>query len=335
MKTAEFDFPLPEELIASRPSEKRDHSRLLVLHKDGGVEHTRFHELPRFLQPGDMLLLNKTKVLPAKLSGIKKGGGTLEILLVKELSAGHWEILTRGKYTGTLTLSDKFTANIVDGKIARFDGAVNVRDILREEGMMPLPPYIKRRPDDLDKQRYQTVYAAIEGSIAAPTAGLHFTAELLDEIASASVLVRTVTLHVGTGTFRTVKTTDVEDHSMDREFFEIEPRTLLEIQEVKLRGGRIIAVGTTTTRAVEGYLSGKCDLLSANGTIKGSTDIFIREGYRPRAVDSLLTNFHLPKSTPLMLASVFAGRQRLLRTYESAITMGYRFFSYGDAMLVL
>lgn len=335
MKTAEFDFPLPEELIASRPSEKRDHSRLLVLHRDGGVEHTRFHELPRFLQPGDMLLLNKTKVLPAKLSGIKKGGGTLEILLVKELSAGHWEILTRGKYTGTLTLSDKFTANIVDGKIARFDDAVNVRDILREEGMMPLPPYIKRRPDDLDKQRYQTVYAAIEGSIAAPTAGLHFTAELLDEIASASVLVRTVTLHVGTGTFRTVKTTDVEDHSMDREFFEIEPGTLSEIQEVKLRGGRIIAVGTTTTRAVEGYLSGKCDLLSANGTIKGNTDIFIREGYRPRAVDSLLTNFHLPKSTPLMLASVFAGRQRLLRTYESAITMGYRFFSYGDAMLVL
>jgi S-adenosylmethionine:tRNA ribosyltransferase-isomerase len=200
---------------------------------------------------------------------------------------------------------------------------------------MPLPPYIRRQPDDRDKERYQTVYAEAEGSIAAPTAGLHFTPELLGAVAAESVLIRHVVLHVGTGTFRSVKADDIEDHTMDRELFEIEPSLISEIEEVKGRGGRIIAVGTTTTRAVEGYLSGRREILTSNGAIRGFTDIFIHEGYRPRAVDALITNFHLPRSTPLMLTSVFAGREKLLRIYESAISMGYRFFSYGDAMLVL
>ena len=200
---------------------------------------------------------------------------------------------------------------------------------------MPLPPYIRRQPDDSDKERYQTVYAETEGSIAAPTAGLHFTPELLDAIAAASVLIRHVVLHVGTGTFRLVKTGTIEDHVMEKELFEISPLLLSEIAEVKKRGGKIVAVGTTTTRAVEGFLSGNSEIVSSNGLICGLTDIFIHEGYRPMAIDSVITNFHLPRSTPLMLTSVFAGRERLLQTYETAISMGYRFFSYGDAMLVL
>jgi S-adenosylmethionine:tRNA ribosyltransferase-isomerase len=201
--------------------------------------------------------------------------------------------------------------------------------------MMPLPPYIRRRPDEQDKERYQTVYAETEGSIAAPTAGLHFTRELLAGIGAKSVLIRHLTLHVGTGTFRPVKTEDIAGHVMDREYFEIDPTLISEIRGVKARGNKVVAVGTTTTRAIEGYLSTRAEVSSANGTIKGTTDIFIRHGYRPRAIDSLITNFHLPRSTPLMLTSVFAGRERLLKTYESAISMGYRFFSYGDAMLVL
>lgn len=335
MKTAEYDFLLPQELIAYRPAEKRDNSRLLVLHRDGGVEHKRFRDLPCFLRAGDMLLLNKTKVFPARLSGIKRGGGRLVILLVKETSSGMWDIMAKGKYTGPMLISEGLTAYISGGKTALFKDPKRLRELIWQEGEMPLPPYIRRQPDACDKERYQTVYAEIEGSIAAPTAGLHFTPELLDAIAAASVLIRHVVLHVGTGTFRLVKTDDIEDHIMEKEFFEINPSLLSEIAEVKSRGGRIIAVGTTTTRAVEGYLSGKSELVSSNGAIRGLTDVFIHGGYRPVAVDSVITNFHLPRSTPLMLTAVFAGRERLLQTYETAISMGYRFFSYGDAMLVL
>ncbi len=335
MKTAEYDFLLPRELIAYRPSEKRDNSRLLVLHRDGGVEHKRFRDLPCFLRAGDMLLLNKTKVFPARLSGIKRGGGRLEILLVKETSPGMWDIIAKGKYTGPMLISEGLTAYISGGKIALFKDPKRLRELIWQEGEMPLPPYIRRQPDDCDKERYQTVYAEIEGSIAAPTAGLHFTPELLDAIAAASVLIRHVVLHVGTGTFRLVKTDDIEDHIMEKELFEINPSLLSEIAEVKSRGGRIIAVGTTTTRAVEGYLSGKSEIVSSHGAIRGLTDIFIHGGYQPMAVDSVITNFHLPRSTPLMLTAVFTGRARLLQTYETAISMGYRFFSYGDAMLVL
>jgi len=335
MKTAEYDFFLPEERIADRPAERRDDSRLLVLRRDGGVEHRRFRDLPCFLRAGDMLLLNKTKVFPARLAGAKRGGGRLEILLVRETSPGAWDIMAKGRYTGPLRISEGLTAHISKGKTAVFEDPQRMRELVRREGKMPLPPYIRRQPDQLDNERYQTVYAEAEGSIAAPTAGLHFTPELLDALAEQSVLIRSVVLHVGTGTFRLIKTDDVEEHAMDGELFEIEHSLISEIEEVKARGGRVVAVGTTTTRAVEGYLSGRCEILASNGVIRGFTDIFIHEGYHPRAVDALITNFHLPRSTPLMLASVFAGRERLLRMYESAISMGYRFFSYGDAMLVL
>lgn len=335
MKTKDYHFHLPQELIASRPLDQRDGSRLLVLHRDGGMEHRRFHELPSFLKAGDMLLINNSRVFPARLTGYKPTGGRLEILLVRETSAGLWDIMARERYTGTLRISDDLSAHISDGKTAFFADHNDLMPLIWKTGEMPLPPYIKRRPDKDDKERYQTVYAEVEGSIAAPTAGLHFTKDLLDNLASESVIIRTVTLHVGTGTFRPVKTTEIEDHKMDKEFFEINPDLISELKKVRENGNRIIAVGTTATRVVEGYLSGRCSSFSSNGSVKGSTDIFIHEGYKLKAVDSLITNFHLPCSTPLMLASVFAGRERLLNVYKTAISMGYRFFSYGDAMLVL
>jgi S-adenosylmethionine:tRNA ribosyltransferase-isomerase len=335
MKTADYDFFLPDRLIAERPLAKRDDSRLLVLHRDGEAEHRRFSDLPHFLREGDMLLLNKTKVFPARLEGNKQGGGSIAILLVRETSRGLWEILAKGNYSGPFLIAGKTVAEIINGSTARFREPEGLEGLLREYGLMPLPPYIKRRPDALDRETYQTVYAESQGSIAAPTAGLHFTPELLGQITSKSVLIRSVTLHIGTGTFRPVKTDEVDNHLMEREFFEIDPVVISEIREVKARGNRVVAVGTTTTRAIEGYLSGQCAISSENGTIEGTTDIFIREGYGPCAVDSLITNFHLPRSTPLMLTAVFAGRKKLLKNYDSAISMGYRFFSYGDAMLVL
>jgi S-adenosylmethionine:tRNA ribosyltransferase-isomerase len=334
MKTAEYDFFLPEELIAVRPLQRRDGSRLLVLRKDGAIEHRFFFELPSFLEPGDMLVVNNTKVFPARLGGEKPSGGKLDILLVRETEPGSWDILSRGKYTGPLRIGD-LTARISDGKKAFFEDHAKLREQLWDKGEMPLPPYIRRRPDDRDKETYQTVYAQIEGSIAAPTAGLHFTKEVFDNLTLKSVQIRTITLHVGVGTFRTVKTEEMADHRMESEFFELEPALIQEISEVRKKGNRVVAVGTTTTRALEGYLTGCCKILSSNGTIRGTTDIFIREGHRPKAVDSIITNFHLPRSTPLMLTSVFSGRERLLKVYEEAISMKYRFFSYGDAMLVL
>jgi S-adenosylmethionine:tRNA ribosyltransferase-isomerase len=335
MKTADYDFHLPEELIAYRPAEKRDGSRLLVVHRDGRIEHRHFFDLPEFLDPGDMLLMNNSRVFPARLTGYKPTGGRIEILLVRELSPGLWQIMSRERYTGTLKISDGLSADISEGKTAHFKERIDLMARIWQDGEMPLPPYIKRRPDSSDKERYQTVYAEKEGSIAAPTAGLHFTHELISRLTGKSVLIRSVTLHVGIGTFRPVKAAELKDHTMESEFFEISPDLITEIEDLKKRGNRLIAVGTTATRTIEGYLGGRCSVSSSNGTISGSTDIFIHEGFRPKAVDSLITNFHLPRSTPLMLASVFAGREKLLETYASAISLGYRFFSYGDAMLVL
>jgi S-adenosylmethionine:tRNA ribosyltransferase-isomerase len=335
MKTADYDFPLPEEAIAYRPAEKRDNSRLMVLHRDGSIEHRRFHDLPLFLNSGDLLLINNSKVFPARLTGYKPDGEKLDILFVSEISSGLWKIMIRGKYTGSVSLTGGVTASLSGGKTASFGETVDVRKLLWENGHMPLPPYIRRSADETDRKRYQTVYAKVEGSIAAPTAGLHFTGGLLDTIASKGVNVRSVTLHVGIGTFRPVKVPDIEDHSMDEEFFEMDVSLISEIEETKKRGNRVIAVGTTATRTVEGYLSDKCTVYSTNGTIKGSTNIFIYEGYCFRAVDSLITNFHLPVSTPLMLTSAFSGREKILKAYRVALSNGYRFFSYGDAMLVL
>jgi S-adenosylmethionine:tRNA ribosyltransferase-isomerase len=221
------------------------------------------------------------------------------------------------------------------GKTVRFHDSTDLQTIIWEHGQMPLPPYIRREPDENDKQRYQTVYAAAEGSIAAPTAGIHFTHELLDAIRKRSVQVHMLTLHVGIGTFRPVKADRLEDHTMDEEHFEIPAAVIAKIEEAKKIGRRVIAVGTTTTRTLEGYFSGRSSCRTVNGKVTGSTDIFIHEGYRFMAADVLITNFHLPKSTPLMLTAAFAGREKLLHAYNEAISGGYRFFSYGDAMLVL
>jgi S-adenosylmethionine:tRNA ribosyltransferase-isomerase len=335
MKTADYDFFLPEKLIASRPHEKRDRSRLLVLHRNGLIEHRKFYDLPIFLKAGDMLIINNTKVFPARLVGYKPTGGRLKILLLSEITPGLWNILSKGKYTGEIKISENLTAYISEGKTAHFGNRSDIMSLTWQIGEMPLPPYIKRQPDEADKERYQTVYAETEGSIAAPTAGLHFTKEILDYIACKSILVRSITLHVGVGTFRPIKTISLEDHSMEKEFFEINYDLLSEIEQAKKSGHRIFAVGTTTTRALEGYLSGKHKIISSNGTIKCSSDIFIYEGYKFKAVDSLITNFHLPCSTPLMLTAGLAGRKKLLKAYKDAIDMKYRFFSYGDAMLVL
>jgi S-adenosylmethionine:tRNA ribosyltransferase-isomerase len=372
MKVADFAFPLPKELIAARPLRKRDTSSLLILHRDGMTEHRTFTDLPAYLDPGDMLIINNTKVFPARLTGNKKSGDRLEILLVREKGNDVWEILSKGHYSGTLKISEEFRAVLTDGETALFEYAGNFTDVIWKYGSMPLPPYIKRLPDALDKETYQTVYAKEEGSIAAPTAGLHFTENLLEEMISKDIKVRELTLHVGIGTFRPIRSEHIEEHTMEPEYFTIRRNLISEIERTKTAGKRIVCVGTTTTRAIEGYFSGRWSMVNEkesrsqgikesrgkinhspdplnprpldsfrspayqnNNYIHGYTDIFIYPGYEFRAVTALITNFHLPKSTPLMLASALCGWEKLKKTYETAIRAKYRFFSYGDAMLIL
>jgi len=335
MKVSDYDFSLPEGLIAKRPLNERTHSRLLVLHRDGTIEHKKFSDLLSYLNSGDMLLINNTKVFPARLTGYKQTGGKLEILLVREKENDVWEVLSRGRYTGSLKISKELQAEIYDGETVYFSYSGNFMDIIWKYGNMPLPPYIKRLPDESDKERYQTIYAKEEGSIAAPTAGLHFTQRLLKDIASKGIVIRELTLHVGTGSFRPVRSKKVADHSMDPEYFEIDNGLISEIKIIKDSGKKVFSVGTTTTRAIEGYMSRKCDVTSQNGKLTGMTDIFIYPDYRFKAVDSLITNFHLPGSTPLLLASALCGWENLMKTYKEAIARRYRFFSYGDAMLIV
>ncbi len=335
MKVSDFDFYLPEDLIALRPLKKRDSSRLLVLHKDGSIEHKQFTDITSYLDNGDMLLINNTKVFPARLIGYKKNGSFLEILLVKEISQNVWEILSKGKFTGRLTFCDNFYAEIHNGKIAYFSCPGKLKDYIWKYGKMPLPPYIKRAPDELDKETYQSIFAKKEGSIAAPTASLHFSDRIIDEITNKGVIIRQLTLHVGVGTFKPIRTYNVEEHCMENEYFEIEKNIIDEIENIKFSGHRLIAVGTTTTRAIEGYVGERCSVTSINRTVFGMTDLFIYPGYTFKTVDSLITNFHLPRSTPLMLASALCGREKLLNAYKEAIKRKYRFLSYGDAMLIL
>lgn len=364
MKVTDYEFFLPKELIAKRPLIKRDSSRLFVLHGNGFIEHRRFFDLPEYLSPGDMLLINNTKVFPARLKGQKRSGGSLEFLLVKEKEENVWEVLSKGRYTGTLKISEELSAELYDGRTAKLICYGNIMDNIWKYGSMPLPPYIRRPPDEEDKESYQSVYAQEEGSIAAPTAGLHFTEELLNNLHSRGVLVRKLTLHVGIGTFKPIRTVHVEQHIMDSEYFEIKRGLIYELENAKASGKRIISAGTTTTRAIEGYMSGmykdsktgkrgngekgatKCgnspihrlshSLYHAkNDSIYGYTNIFIYPGYKFKAVTSLITNFHLPRSTPLMLVSALCSWKKLKRSYEEAISTKYRFFSYGDAMLIL
>jgi S-adenosylmethionine:tRNA ribosyltransferase-isomerase len=355
MKTADFDFHLPKGLIALRPSEKRDNSRLLVLHKNGDIEHRRFSDIAEYLNEGDMLVLNNTKVFPARIIATKPSGGKIDVLLIKDTNEDStWEIMCRDRFNGMVMIGDGVQAEVwtedrrqrtedsrqrmETKKFLRFlnINPSELQNVLWQYGHMPLPPYINRMPDDADKQRYQTVYAEHHGSIAAPTAGLHFTEELLGKIKDKGVSVEALTLHVGTGTFRPIKVEYVQDHKMDSEYFEIKSSLMDKIQRTRELGGRLITVGTTATRAIEAVIGGQWSAIkSQNGSVKGFTDIFICPGYEFKVIDGLITNFHLPRSTPLMLVSALKGFKEILRAYKEAIAIGYRFFSYGDAMLIL
>jgi len=337
MKVTDLDFHLPGYLVADRPAVPRDNCRLLVLGRDGSIEHRKFSYLSEYLYGGDLLLLNNTKVFPARLTAAKQTGGKLDILFVRETGRDVWEVLTRENYSGKVFLSGMPLGDMLQGKSLMLAFGIDIRKILWEIGSMPLPPYIKRKADLADMTSYQTVYAEKEGSIAAPTAGLHFTDQLLSKLENRGVIVRFLTLHVGSGTFRSIKVENPEEHTMEEERFEAGRDLLDTIRKVKQSGRRLIAVGTTTTRAIEGIFSRRYRTIdsSENGYIKGKTDIFIFPGYQFRVVDSLVTNFHLPGSTPLLLTAALSGREKLLTAYRCAISMKYRFFSYGDAMLVL
>ena len=339
MKKTDFDFYLPEELIAQTPLEKRDSSRLMVLDKaTGALEHRYFYELPEFLNEGDCLVLNNSRVLPARLIGARETGGAVELVLLRDLGEGRWECLSRpGRKTkpGTKLVfgGGELTAeveNVAEGgnRIVRFDYDGIFLEVLERLGKMPLPPYIKEELND--PERYQTVYSRELGSAAAPTAGLHFTQELLDKIAAKGVKVCYVTLHVGLGTFRPVKEDEIEQHEMHSEFCIVPEDTAQAITETKRRGGRVIAVGTTSCRTLESFAKD-------DGTIEpssGWTDIFIYPGYKFKCIDALVTNFHLPESTLIMLVSALAGRESVLNAYKTAVEERYRFFSFGDAMFI-
>ena len=339
MKTSDFNFELPEELIAQTPLERRDSSRLLTLNKNtGAVGHHHFYDLPDFLRPGDCLVLNDSRVLPARLIGHRPTGGTCEVLLLVDRGEGCWECLFRpGKKlrTGAQIIfgQGQLTATIEreleDGKrLVQFHYQGIFLEILEELGKMPLPPYIKAELEN--QERYQTVYSKVVGSAAAPTAGLHFTPELLDNIQEMGVKVCYVTLHVGLGTFRPVKAEDIRDHEMHSEFCMISQETADIINETKRNGGRVICVGTTSCRTIESFAA-------EDGTMtqrSGWTNIFIYPGYRFKVLDALVTNFHLPQSTLIMLVSALAGREHVLNAYQEAVKEKYRFFSFGDAMFI-
>jgi S-adenosylmethionine:tRNA ribosyltransferase-isomerase len=334
--TRDFDYELPDEAIAQQPA-PRGESRLLVLDGAGQERHRRVRDLPELLSPGDLLVVNDTRVLPARLFGRRAGsGGRVELLLVEKLGPVEWEALAkpgRKARPGTvLELAPGLTAEVVskgeDGR-HRVRFSAPVEEHLERRGHVPLPPYIKRPDTAEDRERYQTVYARRPGAIAAPTAGLHFTAELLDELRRRDVEITEVTLHVGIGTFKPVTAALVHEHVMDRERYEVCAAAAAAVARAREQGGRVVAVGTTVVRTLE-------SAATADGGVRpgsGTTGLFITPGYRFQVVDVLLTNFHLPRSTLLMLVSAFAGRERVLAAYREAIAAGYRFYSYGDAML--
>jgi len=342
MRIEEFDYPLPPSLIAQYPSPQRGESSLMILHQRGGViEHRAFRDLSDYLNPGDLLVMNDTRVLPARLIGKKETGGKVEMLLIPPTNGtmGEWEVLIKGSgkvRAGTrIQLGQEVygeVKEVKDGKgRIRFSSQGEVMDLIRKVGRVPLPPYIKREDEPLDRDRYQTVFAAEEGSIAAPTAGLHFTHDLLQLLRDQGVSIAWITLHIGLGTFAPVKARNVDDHTMEAEWVEISEQAGQKIEQTRARGGKVIAVGTTTTRALESFSDG-------NGGVKcgkGRTSLFIYPPYRFRVIDGLITNFHLPKSTLIMLVSAFAGKDLLAKAYQEAVDRKYRFYSYGDAMMIL
>jgi S-adenosylmethionine:tRNA ribosyltransferase-isomerase len=362
MRLSEFDYQLPPELIAQEPATPRDAARLLVLYRRSGErEHRRFSDLPAYLCAGDLLIVNDTRVIPARLYGTFDDGTSVEVLLVQSAGGGCWDALVkparRARVGRLLSLAGGRLLVMVVGvgtlgrRILRLPPDVDLRSILDSYGVMPLPPYIKRRPEsrdmraetspavldsrlsalDSDRERYQTVYAREEGAVAAPTAGLHFTRELLERIQGSGVLVYPVTLHVGPGTFQPVRVEEISRHRMEPERYTIPEATARAIKAVRSAGRRVIAVGTTSVRALE-HAGGDHGEVRAGA---GETDLFIAPGHRFRVVDALLTNFHLPRSTLLMLVSAFAGTAVIRQAYAQAIAQRYRFYSYGDAMLIL
>ena len=339
MRKSDFYFDLPEELIAQTPLERRDSSRLLHLDKTTGeLEHRHFYELLDYLREGDCMVFNDSRVLPARLIGARPTGGSVELVLLRDLGEGRWECLSRpGRKTrpGTEILFGngelKATVeSVAEGgnRIVRFDYEGIFLEVLERLGKMPLPPYIKEELQD--NERYQTVYSREIGSAAAPTAGLHFTKELMEKIAAKGVKLCYVTLHVGLGTFRPVKAEEIEDHEMHSEFCIIPEETARIVSETKKKGGRVIAVGTTSCRTLESFAREDGSLPAASGW----TNIFIYPGYTFKCVDALVTNFHLPESTLIMLVSALAGREHVLHAYEEAVKERYRFFSFGDAMFI-
>lgn len=340
MDVKDFDYDLPEELIAQDPLEDRSSSRLMVLDKKtGDIEHKIFRDVVDYLQPGDCLVLNNTKVIPARLFGVKEGTeAKIEILLLKRKENDIWETLVKPGKKCKPSVKISFGEGLLTGEVLEvvedgnrliqfhYDGIFE--EILDQLGQMPLPPYITHQLKD--KNRYQTVYAKYDGSAAAPTAGLHFTPELLQQIRDMGIDIAEVTLHVGLGTFRPVKVDTIEEHHMHSEFYRIEQSEADKINRAKANGHRVIAVGTTSTRTLE-------SAAEEDGTLReksGWTDIFIYPGYKFKVIDALITNFHLPQSTLVMLVSALAGREHILAAYKKAVEEKYRFFSFGDAMLI-
>ena len=341
MKTSDFNYYLPEELIAQTPVYPRDSSRLLVYHRESGeVEHKVFHDVIDYLNPGDVLVINQTRVIPARLYGVKEGtGGAIEFLLLRRLNLTDWEVILKpGKKAkpgarfvfGEGELKAEILTIAEDGgRTVRFEYEGVFEDVLDRLGQMPLPPYIHEKLED--KTRYQTVYAKIDGSAAAPTAGLHFTPELLERVKENGIEVVPVLLHVGLGTFRPVKEEDVSNHHMHSEYYEVTPEQAEKINAARARGNRVVCVGTTSVRTLE-------TVATEDGIVhpgSGFTQIFITPGVKIKAVDTLITNFHLPQSTLLMLISALMGRENALAAYEVAVEERYRFFSFGDAMMII
>lgn len=341
MKLSDFNYELPEELIAQDPLEKRDNSRLMVLHRDTGeIEHKHFYDIIDYFNAGDCLVINNTKVIPARLMGVKEGtGASIEVLLLKRKEEKVWETLVKpGKkarvgaricFGDGLLIGEVIDVVEEGNRLIRFEYQGIFEEILDQLGQMPLPPYITHQLQD--KNRYQTVYAKHDGSAAAPTAGLHFTEELLQRIEAKGIRIARVTLHVGLGTFRPVKEENVLDHHMHSEFYMVDEEAAQIINETKAAGGRVISVGTTSTRTIESVAGSDGHVPAASGW----TDIFIYPGYEFKTVDCLITNFHLPESTLIMLVSALADRETILHAYETAVQEQYRFFSFGDAMLIV
>ncbi|KLE16107.1 tRNA preQ1(34) S-adenosylmethionine ribosyltransferase-isomerase QueA [Clostridium sp. C8] len=340
MKVSDFDFYLPEELIAQHPLEKRDSSRLMILDKKTGViKHKYFHDVIEYLNEGDTLVLNNTRVMPARLIGEKEEtGGKIEFLLLKRIQGDKWECLAkpgkRAKIGQKFTFGEgKLTCTVIDiveegNRIIEFSYDGIFEQVLDELGEMPLPPYITEKLQD--KERYQTVYSKEKGSAAAPTAGLHFTEELLQQIRAKGVNIAYLTLHVGLGTFRPVKVEDINEHIMHSEYYVLDRENADIINKTKKNGNKIIAVGTTSTRTLE-------TIGDENGFVReqsGWTDIFIYPGYKYKVIDELITNFHLPESTLIMLVSALAGKENVMNAYNEAVKENYRFFSFGDSMLI-